>query len=95
MSDEDKSLPPIPSIVMDGRWVVDNSFSPLPEEIETVDEIPIGTYNHELSNFNGIEDDHPDPLEYFEKLKRTLIWTIILSSIGCSIAEFVFIKFFM
>ena len=95
MSDKNQGLPPVPSIVSDKRWVVDDTFKPLPEEIENIYEIPTGTYNHELGNFNSVEDEHPDPLEYFGKLKRTLIWIILLSTISCSITELLIIKFFM
>lgn len=98
MSDDDTklNLPPIPSITADNRWVVDESFKPLPEEVEEVYEIPTGTYAHDLGSFS-VNEEHldPDPLEYFNKLKRTIIWTIILATFGSSLIELTIIKFFM
>jgi hypothetical protein len=100
MNNEDKTFNlsdlPDPSTLMDNRWAVDKNFASLPEEIEEVEEIPIGSYAHDLKQFDPVEEDDnlPDPLDYFSKLKWTLIWVIILTTISCSILEIVIIKFF-
>ena len=96
MSGKEYDLPD-PNTMFDyNRWVVNDEFKSLPEEEEPEDEV---IYLPRPNSY--IKDDHleefsefPDPLEYFSKLKRTIIWTVIITSLSCSLLELLIIKFF-
>ena len=72
MSDKDNDLS-FPSMTFDNRWVVNNSSIPLPKDMETIDEIPLGRLESNLPYIEeGEEEEFPDPLEYFSNFRELL-----------------------